>query len=90
MMVMVMMFGVMSASHGLGRNRFGAISSSLRIARGLFYAACRSLSLRRRLLRLGGCRFRAGSSLVSAIGGIHSALCWVGLARRATCRKRKG
>jgi hypothetical protein len=86
MMVMVVMLGVMSASHGFGCNRFGAISSSLRIACGLLYTACRSLSLRSRLLRLGGRRFRAGSSLISAIGGIHSALCWVGLARRATCR----
>jgi hypothetical protein len=89
-MAMTMFAAVMSASHGLGRNRFGAISSSFRIACSLLNAARRGLSLSCRLLRLSRRRFSAGSSLVSAIGGIHSALCWVGLARRATCRKGKG
>jgi hypothetical protein len=81
---------VMSAGHGLGRDRFGAISSSLGIARRLLYAAGSSLRLSSRLLSLGRRSFRARSRLVSFVGRIDSALRGVHCTRRAAHRKCKG
>jgi hypothetical protein len=81
---------VMSARHSLGCDCLGAIRRGFRIAGSLLDAAGSSLRLGSRLLRLGGSSFSARSSLIRAIGRIDGALCRIWLARRATCRKRKG
>jgi hypothetical protein len=88
-MVATMMHRMM-LGHRLRRDRFCAIRSRFRIASRLLYPARRRLSLRRRSRCLLGRSVSASCRLVSLVGRINGALCWIRLVRRTSREQRKG